>query len=190
LSASAICLQIRWIERVFRGLKQGDWLGWNPTYHWTDRKIRIHAFYCLLGISLLHYAHRQAQAAWADLSVEQLLAELAQIKQFVLLYPPQGEKGPPRTAYVLAGTSRLRRLAAYTRCHCCAYSHRPRQPMTGSELSLMLFHDMSSSETTGNFSAAFTQFFTENSGLQLGITVSAFPSSSHSDSGEVCVFEA
>jgi len=90
------------IERVFRGLKQGDWLGWDPMYHWTDRKIRIHAFYCLLGISLLHYVHRQAQAAWADLSVEQLLAELEQIKQFVLLYPPQGEKGPPRTAYVLS----------------------------------------------------------------------------------------
>jgi len=90
------------IERVFRGLKQGDWLGWDPMYHWTDRKIRIHAFYCLLGISLLHYVHRQAQAAWANLSVEQLLAELEQIKQFVLLYPPQGEKGPPRTAYVLS----------------------------------------------------------------------------------------
>jgi hypothetical protein len=31
-----------------------------------------------------------------------LLEELAQIKQFVLLYPPQGEKGPARTAYVLS----------------------------------------------------------------------------------------
>src|SRR5260370_1398606 len=90
----------------------------------------------------------------------------------------------------LAGTSRLRRLAAYARCHRCAYSHRPRQPTAGSELSLMLFHNMSSSETTGNSSAALTQYFTENSGLQLGIKVSAFPSSSHSDSGEVCVFEA
>jgi transposase len=90
------------IERVFRGLKQGDWLGWDPMYHWTDRKIRIHAFYCLLGISLLQYVHKQAQAAWANLSIEQLLEELAQIQQFVLLYPPQGEKGPPRTAYVLS----------------------------------------------------------------------------------------
>src|SRR6202045_1647975 len=90
------------IERVFRGLKQGGWLGWDPMYHWTDRKIRIHAFYCLLGISLLQYVHKQAQAAWADLSIEQLLEELEQIKQFVLLYPPQGEKGPPRTAYVLS----------------------------------------------------------------------------------------
>jgi transposase len=90
------------IERVFRGLKDGEWLGWDPMYHWTDRKIRIHAFYCMLGISLLQYVHQQAKAAWADLSVEQLLEELEQIKQFVLLYPPQGEKGPPRTAYVLS----------------------------------------------------------------------------------------
>jgi transposase len=90
------------IERVFRGLKDGDWLGWDPMYHWTDRKIRIHAFYCMLGISLLQYVHRQARSAWADLSVEQLLEELSQIKQFVLLYPPQGEKGPTRAAYVLS----------------------------------------------------------------------------------------
>jgi transposase len=90
------------IERVFRGLKDGDWLGWDPMHHWTDRKIRIHAFYCMLGISLLNHIHRQAKAAWADLSLEQLLEELEQIKQFVLLYPTQGEKGPPRTAYVLS----------------------------------------------------------------------------------------
>ena len=90
------------IERVFRGLKDRDWLGWDPMHHWTDRKIRIHAFYCMLGISLLHYLHKQARVAWADLSLEQLLEELAEIKQFVLLYPPQGEKGPARTAYVLS----------------------------------------------------------------------------------------
>jgi transposase len=93
------------IERVFRGLKNGQWLGWDPMYHWTDRKIRIHAFYCMLGISLLQYVHQQAKAGWADLSVEQLLEELEQIKQFALLYPPQGEKGPPRTAYVLSQQS-------------------------------------------------------------------------------------
>jgi hypothetical protein len=60
----------------------------------------------------------------------------------------------------------------------------PRQPTTGSELSLMLFRNMSSSETTGNPSVAYPQYFTEGAGLQLLGTVSAFPSSSHSDSGE------
>jgi transposase len=88
------------IEQVFRGLKDGDWLGWGPMYHWTDSKIRIHAFYCMLGVSLLKYIHKQAQSAWPGLSMEQLLQELRQIQQFVLLYPPQGEKGPPRAAIV------------------------------------------------------------------------------------------
>src|ERR1700680_4315520 len=84
----------------------------------------------------------------------------------------------------LAGTTQLHRLAAYTGCLRCAYLHMPKRPTTGSELSLMLFRNMSSSETTGNFSAASTQYFTENAGLQLKSKVSAFPLSSHSDSGE------
>jgi len=93
------------IERVFRGLKDGDWLGWGPMYHWTDSKIRVHAFYCMLGISLLQYIHKKAQAAWAGLSMEQLLEELRQIQQFALLYPPQGEKGPNRVVTVLSKQS-------------------------------------------------------------------------------------
>ena len=90
------------IERVFRGLKDGDWLGWGPMYHWTDSKIRVHAFYCMLGISLLQYVHRQSQTAWPDLSVEQLLEQLSPIQQFILLYPPLGDKGPNRVATVLS----------------------------------------------------------------------------------------
>src|SRR5215467_10306459 len=60
----------------------------------------------------------------------------------------------------------------------------PGRPTTGSELSLMVFRNMSSSETTGNSSAAHTQYFTENAGLRLHITVSAFPTPPHSDSDE------
>jgi hypothetical protein len=61
---------------------------------------------------------------------------------------------------------------------------RPRQPTSGSELSLMVFRNMSPSETPGNFPVALTQCFTGNSGLRHGANVSAFPSSSHSDPGE------
>jgi len=75
-------------------------------------------------------------------------------------------------------------MAAYTRCPRCAYSPMPRRPTTGSELSSMFFHNMSSSTTTGNSSAAYTQCCTEDPSLQLRMTVSAFPSSSHSDPGE------
>ncbi len=102
------------IERVFRGLKDGDWLGWGPMYQWTDRKIRIHAFYCMLGISLLQHLHKQAQSAWNGISTEQLLEELRQIQQFVLLYPPQGEKGPNRIATVLSKQTLTQQALAKT----------------------------------------------------------------------------
>jgi transposase len=102
------------IEQVFRGLKDGDWLGWGPMHHWTDRKIRIHAFYCMLGISLLQHVHKQAQAAWDGISIEQLLEELRQIQQFVLLYPPQGDKGPNRVATVLSKQTLTQQALAQT----------------------------------------------------------------------------
>jgi transposase len=102
------------IEQVFRGLKDGDWLHWGPMFHWTDSKIRVHAFYCLLGISLLRYVHRQARTVWPDLSTEQLIEELQQIQQFHLLYPAQGEKGPNRVATVLSKQSLTQQSLAET----------------------------------------------------------------------------
>ena len=88
------------VEQVFRGLKGGGWVGWGPAYHWTDSKIKVHAFCCMLGVSLLQQVRRQAEAGWQGLSIEQLKRELAGIRQVELLYPRQGEKGPGRTVTV------------------------------------------------------------------------------------------
>ena len=75
----------------------------------------------------------------------------------------------------LAGTSRLHRSAAYTGCHRCAPVLRrlgnPRLVLS----SWMFFRNMSPSGTPGKSSAACAQYFTEDAGLQLQGTVSAFP---------------
>ena len=102
------------IEKVFRGLKGGDWLHWGPMYHWTDSKIRIHAFYCMLGISLLQSVHKKADRAWPGISMEKLIDELSQMQQFHLLYPAQGKKGPGRVATVLSKQSIPQHLLADT----------------------------------------------------------------------------
>jgi len=88
------------VEQVFRGLKDGDWLGWGPMHHWTDSKIRIHAFYCMLGVSLLNYLRLKAERVCPRITMEQMLAELGQIEQYVVLYPRLGERGPYRTVTV------------------------------------------------------------------------------------------
>lgn len=100
------------IEQVFRGLKDGDWLHWGPMFHWTDSKIRVHAFYCMLGISLLRHVRQQADTVWPGLSTEKLIEELQQIQQYLLLYPTQGEKGPNRIATVLSKQSLTQQLLA------------------------------------------------------------------------------
>jgi transposase len=87
------------VERVFRGLKEGDWLGWGPMYHWTDSKIRVHAFYSMLGISLLQYLHKRAEAVWPGLSMEQLLCARSSSSCCSIR---RSEKGPPRVATVLS----------------------------------------------------------------------------------------
>jgi len=102
------------IERVFRGLKDGNWLNWGPMYHWTDSKIRVHAFYCMLGISLLHYLLAEARKVAPQLSLEALQDELRKIEQYVLLYPPQGDKGPHRTALVQSKQTLTQQLLAST----------------------------------------------------------------------------
>lgn len=88
------------VERVFRGLQGGHWLGWGPMHHWTDDKIRVHAFTCMLGVSLLQHVRQRADAAWPSLSMEELKQQLGAIQQIELLYPRQGQKGPPRVVSI------------------------------------------------------------------------------------------
>ena len=93
------------VERVFRGLKGGGWLGWGPAYHWTDSKLKVHAFYCMLGVSLLQYLHRQAQAVWPELTLEGLREELQQVQQIELLYKGEGKGARPRVETVTSSQS-------------------------------------------------------------------------------------
>jgi hypothetical protein len=46
--------------------------------------------------------------------MEQLVEELQQIQQFVLLYPPQGEKGPNRVTTVLSKQTLTQQALAKT----------------------------------------------------------------------------
>jgi len=38
------------IEHAFGEMKNPHFLGWNPRLHWTDQKIRVHAFCCVAPI--------------------------------------------------------------------------------------------------------------------------------------------
>ena len=90
------------VESGFRQLKDPHVVGFSPMFHWTDSKIRVHMFYCVLALAIAHLMRRQAHHAGIDLSVRELLGSLAGIQETVLLYP--GTQGRPRARRILTDT--------------------------------------------------------------------------------------
>jgi transposase len=88
------------VESGFRQLKDPHIVGFSPMFHWTDSKIRVHIFYCVLALAVAHLMRRQAHQAGLDLSVRELLTNLAGIEETVLIYPT-GNKGRPRAQRIL-----------------------------------------------------------------------------------------
>jgi transposase len=87
------------VEAGFRQLKDPKVVSFSPMFHWTDRHVRVHVFYCVLALAVAHLLRRQAAQAGIALSVRELLAALAGIQETVLLY--QGARGRPRARHVL-----------------------------------------------------------------------------------------
>jgi transposase len=87
------------VEAGFRQLKDPKVVSFSPMFHWTDHKIRVHVFYCVLALAVAHLLRRQAAQAGITLSVRELLSTLAGIQETVLLY--QGQRGRPRARHVL-----------------------------------------------------------------------------------------
>jgi transposase len=91
------------VESGFRQLKDPHLVGFSPMFHWTDAKIRVHVFYCVLALAVAHLMRREAHQAGLDLSVRELLGALGGIEESVLLYPT-GNKGRPRAQRILTDT--------------------------------------------------------------------------------------
>ena len=91
------------VESGFRQLKDPHVVGFSPMFHWTDPKIRVHVFYCVLALAVAHLMRREATRAGMDLSVRELLTTLGAIEETVLLYPT-GNKGRPRAQRILTDT--------------------------------------------------------------------------------------
>ncbi len=91
------------VESGFRQLKDPHVVGFSPMFHWTEPKIRVHVFYCVLALAVAHLMRRQAHQGGLDLSVRELLTTLGGIQETVLLYPT-GNKGRPRAQRILTDT--------------------------------------------------------------------------------------
>jgi transposase len=86
-------------EAGFRQLKDRDVVSFSPMFHWTEQKIRVHVFYCVLALTIAHLIRHQAAHNGLHLSVRELLHTLAGIEETVMIYPSAG--GRPKARRML-----------------------------------------------------------------------------------------
>lgn len=89
------------VEAVFRELKDDEHLALRPQYHWTDQKIHVHAFICLLALLLARIVEHQARDLGRQEGLSALLELLGSIRLAMLLQPPGPKGGRPRADWHL-----------------------------------------------------------------------------------------
>jgi transposase len=93
------------IESAFRDMKNPHFLGWSPLFHWTDSKILVHAFYCVLALMLSSLLQRSLYHKNLDLSIPRILELLGGIQQTTVIFEPLAGARKPRLATCLSKKS-------------------------------------------------------------------------------------
>ena len=77
------------VERAFRDMKDPYFISFSPPRHWTDQMLRVHAFYCVLALTLVSLLHRRVHQVGIDISQSRLMEQLKKIKEITNYYPAQ-----------------------------------------------------------------------------------------------------
>jgi len=84
------------IEQCFKTMKNPHFVSWSPLFHWTNDKVRVHAFYCVIALTLVSLLQRELHRAGIEMSIVAMLEELAAIREVAITYPPIGQRREPQ----------------------------------------------------------------------------------------------
>jgi len=89
------------VEQAFKNIKNPYHLAVTPEFHWTDQKIRVHYFSCILGYLLASLIWREARLK-ADFTgtLDTLLDQLNNIRLSTVL-EMSGKRGKPRATRLI-----------------------------------------------------------------------------------------
>ena len=86
------------VENAFRQMKDAHYVRFRPAHHWTDQKLRVHAFTCVLALLLCSLLRRELSRQGIDVSVDRMLETLDTIREVrVLLSAGRGRPRVQRT---------------------------------------------------------------------------------------------
>lgn len=75
------------IEQSFRQMKDPSWVSWDPLLHWTDQKIRVHAFYCFTALLISALLRKELQNRKISMTLSRAFEKLSKIQEVTIEYP-------------------------------------------------------------------------------------------------------
>jgi len=80
------------IEDIFKDSKDPMHFAIRPQFHWTDSKIRVHIFCCLLGLLLTCLLRKELSDKGIKIENDKLIEELNEIREAYILNPNKKKK--------------------------------------------------------------------------------------------------
>ena len=86
-------------EFGFRQLKDPHVVSFSPMHHWTDAKIRVHVFYCVLALAIAHLMRRHAAHDGLHMSVPRTARRTRRHRRNRTALPRRRQRTPPRATH-------------------------------------------------------------------------------------------
>ena len=88
------------VEEAFKQMKNTDYLTFRPVRHFTDAHIRVHAFYCVLALTLTCLLNKELEQMGHTISIHRMLDKFQEARQVVSVYTDtKNKKAISKTAY-------------------------------------------------------------------------------------------
>ena len=80
------------VEEAFKRMKNSKYLSFRPIHHFTDSKIRVHAFYCVLALLIVSLLNRELEEMGYKMSVDRMLDSFQLVRQVITYFSIDGKK--------------------------------------------------------------------------------------------------
>ena len=88
------------VEEAFKQMKDTAHLSFRPLRHFTDDKIRVHAFYCVLAYTLASLLNKELKLMGHSVSINHMLDKFQESQQVISVFnTASGKKPVVKTAY-------------------------------------------------------------------------------------------
>jgi transposase len=84
------------VENAFRQMKDVQYVSFRPAHHWTDQKLQVHAFTCVLALMLCSLLRCELDRRGLQLSLDRMLETLGTIREVQVVL--SSGRGRPRVS--------------------------------------------------------------------------------------------